>query len=257
MRLIVFGMSVLLCAQAWATPLEFTSTVGARGDFRFAGRGLRARPRAVERVEAVGILDPETNEIAYDPISLTLRATERQKQISRLVGVTPPMCDFFGCTPRMEIREEFTMTLNLDPITVSMEPVAVPVLSYSETTAHAGGIPRSAFSASPLSGTWTIEGPTESQSVEFRIPVRIWNRPSVGRIDVVRNPPTSGEVVAWSADLRDFRLGIRQGTIVSDVEVDGHPFSLRIIPEPGTMIMATMACGLLATCRHRRRRLQV
>lgn len=249
------ALALLLCASLYGSARGATipgsASSGARGDLTFEIGGIfRVRRPVSDPVTLTGALDTETEVITYDAQQWTVPAGQRTRRVRFTRERIPAKCDINGCTPEIVIEKDFNATISFDPFSVSMKSFSVPITHYEARTATTAPPPSGLFSASEITGTWRIDGPTESQSGTFSIPGGASARGAFGLITLVRDPVGTGPVVGWAPLDLVIRGWVRRGSVASGIVVDGSEFSITTVPEPSSMAaLALAAAALVAPAR--------
>jgi len=274
MRCTVFVRIIILaCICAWRLPADgalinsdtvFANAYGGTKisihdePNRFSGRKfgrMSIGGGPAETVAVNGVLDTDLPGVTYDGVLWTVPGASNSITVE-IDNVIPPVCDINGCTPEIIETEEWTITVSFDTFTIGLRDriFPFPVTSIGPDSAISP-ITQFDFRGSEVTGTWTIQGPTESAFGDFGIAYRaeIAANPFTGTLDLERTPAGSRPVTGWAPVLNgDFVAMLDPNRTIADgIEVDGQIFymSTRTIPEPsslaGGLICAALSFGFL------------
>jgi len=229
--------------------LRFTPVVAAPPSETFTS-DLLSIPNA-----PFGTLDTAANQVNYSGFNLTIGSATHSttRMYSRVIPAQPPVCDANGCTegsPEMTIQEPFTFMTTFNSSTWSLPPVSVPVTSYGVSTAMTDLA--QGFQFSPVTGTWSITGPTEFASGNFSVTAGShFNTLAISRsISIERTPSGTGPVTGWRPTVSGMAFTDLQ-TVAQGVTVDGRQFNIMSVPEPSGLMLVAIGLAGMAFRRNR------
>ncbi|MCA9190592.1 MAG: hypothetical protein KDB03_02475 [Planctomycetales bacterium] len=229
MRSLLILLSAVLCNVASADLIDSGNPRFSAGGWAFELPNGGVISQTIEFATTsgpVGTFDNLNNIINYTTSFSTSssQSVSRSDSINYTTQISNGYWDAFGYHPPEIVTDHYVFLTTLDLLTMSFAPIPadVPVFSYSQRTAQTGPVPQ--ISTFTLTGTWTIQGPTETATGPISVTGQM---ASNGVILLERS--ANGPITSWSPQFGF--SGAREASEMS-VVVNGRTFTMYAVPEP-------------------------